>query len=102
MYVPEDVQFWLDNFCNNVKEILKACEEKYECNSSQSDFTETENLEDVAKNSFQSLCSSPQAMFFLIKKMKVSRILQLSLSVTCSPPPAIAEVSNPKRRGVAD
>ena len=30
--------------------------------------TETENLEDVAKNSFQSLCSSPQAMFFLIKK----------------------------------
>ena len=48
MYVPEDVQFWLDNFCNNVKEIFTACEENNDCNSSQSD-TETETLEDVAK-----------------------------------------------------
>ena len=51
MYVPEDVQFWLDNFCHNVKEIFTACEENNDCNSSQSD-TETETLEDVAKKSF--------------------------------------------------
>ena len=42
MYVPEDVQFWLDNFCDNVKEIFTAYEEKYECNSSQSDYGDGE------------------------------------------------------------
>ena len=42
MYVPEDVQFWLDNFCDNVKEIFTAYEEKYECNSSRSDYGDGE------------------------------------------------------------
>ena len=52
MYVPEDVQFWLDNFCHNVEEIFTACEEKNYCNSSQSD-TEAETLGDVVKIPFR-------------------------------------------------
>ena len=59
MYVPEDVQFWLDNFCHSLKEIFTACEEN---NDSQSD-TETETLEDVAKKSFHT---------FSLKIVKVS------------------------------
>ena len=42
MYMPEDVQFWLDNFCDSFKEIFTACEEKYDCKSSQSDYGDGE------------------------------------------------------------
>ena len=113
MYMPEDVQFWLDKFCHSLKEIFTACEENNDCNSSQSD-TETETLENVAKKSFHtfslkivkvSICPllvPPKPCFLSLKKVKVPRILQLSLSVTCSSPQAIAEVSNPKRWGVGD